>query len=101
MKKYSILLTLLIVASHRATAGESQPSAEAVLKGLQAFAKTTAVADGSFRPGVDPDYRGGIDHPGWKIAVSGNPAGESAARLKRAPALRRDTVDNGPVFDRN
>jgi len=61
MKKYSILLALLIVASHRATAGESQPSTEAVLKGLQTFAKTTALADGSFRPGVDPDYRGMSD----------------------------------------
>jgi prenyltransferase beta subunit len=61
MKEYSVLLALLIVASQRATAGESKPSAEAVLKGLQAFAKTTALADGSFRPGVHPDYRGMSD----------------------------------------
>jgi prenyltransferase beta subunit len=43
-----------------ATAGE-KPSTEDVLKGLQAFAKTTARADGSFRPGVDPEYRGMSD----------------------------------------
>src|SRR5216683_2048014 len=60
MKKYNILLAFLILTSGHATAGE-KPAADAVLKGLQAFTKTTALADGSFRPGVDPNYRGMSD----------------------------------------
>src|SRR5437868_2165415 len=59
MRKYNILLPFFILASH-ATAGEKL-SAAAVIKGLQAFTKTTALPDGSFRPGVDTDYRGMSD----------------------------------------
>src|SRR5262249_17358989 len=39
----------------------SQPPAEEVLAGLRAFYRKTARPDGSFRPGVDPGYRGMSD----------------------------------------
>ena len=55
MKKYNILLAFLFLTSQHATAGE-KPSAEAVLKGLQAFTKTTAVA----RRFVPPRRRSGL-----------------------------------------
>src|SRR5258705_10790134 len=60
MKKYNILLALFIPPG-ASVAGEPKPSAEAVAKGLQAFTKTTALPDGSFRPGVDPAYKGMSD----------------------------------------
>jgi prenyltransferase beta subunit len=60
MQKYNILLAFFFLASH-ATAGDKKPSADDVLKGLKAFTKTTALADGSFRPGVDPEYKGMSD----------------------------------------
>src|SRR5262249_41794160 len=67
MKKYNILLVLLsislVLAPQRMGAGEPKKgsSADDVLKGLAAFTKSTALPDGSFRPGVDPDYRGMSD----------------------------------------
>jgi prenyltransferase beta subunit len=60
MQKYNILLAFLVLASH-ASAGDKKPTADDVLKGLKSFTKTTGLADGSFRPGVDPDYRGMSD----------------------------------------
>jgi geranylgeranyl transferase type-2 subunit beta len=59
MKKYSILLALFVLSTSTATADE--PNADPVLKGLQAFTRKTALPDGSFRPGVDPDYDGMSD----------------------------------------
>ncbi len=59
MPKYSILLALLTIASP--ASAQPKASADDVLKGLQAFTKTTARKDGSFQPGVDPDYRGMSD----------------------------------------
>src|SRR5579863_7068559 len=59
MKKYTILLAFFLLPSLCA-AGE-KPSADTVLKGLKAFTERTARADGSFQPGVDPDYRGMSD----------------------------------------
>ncbi len=59
MKKYSILLACLAIPSF-AVAGEPKP-AEAVLKGLRTFTAKTARPDGSFQPGIDPDYRGMSD----------------------------------------
>ena len=59
MQKYNILLAFLLFASP--TAAGQTPSAAGILKGLQNFTKTTALADGSFRPGVDPEYRGMAD----------------------------------------
>lgn len=56
MKKYSILLALLLPSI--ACAGEK---ADEILKGLKVFTARTALPDGSFRPGVDPDYKGMSD----------------------------------------
>src|SRR5215831_2378189 len=63
-----LLITLLSpVASARALddkpgpARPDTPSPEAVLAGVKEFFKKTARPDGSFRPGLDPDYRGMSD----------------------------------------
>jgi hypothetical protein len=58
----SILLLVLPLVPGRA-AGDPQPkiTAAEVLDGLKAFWQKTAVPDGSFRPGVDPDYKGMSD----------------------------------------
>ncbi len=69
MKKYSILLALFFITHFsplplgegpgvRARAGEK---ADDVLKGLRTFTERTALPDGSFRPGIDPDYKGMSD----------------------------------------
>ena len=42
-------------------AGDKKPTADEVLKGLQKFTEATYVKDGSFRPGVDPEYKGMSD----------------------------------------
>jgi geranylgeranyl transferase type-2 subunit beta len=44
-------------------AAEDRPAVtpEVVLTGLRAFYAKTALADGSFRPGIDPDYAGDSD----------------------------------------
>lgn len=55
MRKSIILLMILLFATPQAVGGDQ------VLKGLQEFTKKTALPDGSFRPGVDPDYKGMSD----------------------------------------
>jgi len=59
MNKYIILLTILSIAPP--VAGQPKSPAKDVAKGLQSFTARTALPDGSFRPGVDPDYRGMSD----------------------------------------
>jgi geranylgeranyl transferase type-2 subunit beta len=59
MMKYTVLLVSFVLPAV-GTAGENA-SADNVLKGLKAFAERTALPDGSFRPGVDPEYRGMSD----------------------------------------
>lgn len=55
-----ILLTFVLLFS--ATLGDArEPSSEDVLTGLKRFFERTARPDGSFRPGVDPDYPGMSD----------------------------------------
>jgi len=49
------------LVTSQATSRPEQPSAAAVLQGLQNFYKATARADGSFQPGIDPAYRGMSD----------------------------------------
>src|SRR5436190_20699464 len=65
MKKYSILLAFLIMSGSLVRADEPKAPAPdpipGVLKGLQAFSKKTARPDGSFQPGVDPNYQGMSD----------------------------------------
>jgi geranylgeranyl transferase type-2 subunit beta len=52
------LLALLFAVPARAA---ERPTPDEVLGGLKAFWAKTAEPDGSFRPGVDPDYRGMSD----------------------------------------
>src|SRR5277367_4132025 len=59
MQKYILPLAFFLFA-HPAAA-QPKHSADEVLKGLQAFTKRTALPDGAFRPGIDPDYRGMSD----------------------------------------
>src|SRR5258708_4670561 len=60
MQKSTILLAFFFILSD-AAAGDKKPTADDVLKGVQAFTKKTARADGSFQPGADPDYKGMSD----------------------------------------
>jgi hypothetical protein len=63
--RFCILLAVLAVPSMlpRAAGGEPATKIEAqqVLDGLKAFWQKTALSDGSFRPGIDPDYKGMSD----------------------------------------
>jgi prenyltransferase beta subunit len=62
MQKYIILLAFLLLVSPAAAAERKDaPSAADVLKGLKSFTERTALPDGSFRPGVDPEYQGMSD----------------------------------------
>src|SRR5262249_57098371 len=44
-----------------AAEGDARKAPQEVLEGLKAFWEKTALPDGSFRPGVDPDYQGMSD----------------------------------------
>jgi geranylgeranyl transferase type-2 subunit beta len=44
-----------------AAAADKPPSPDQILDGLRTFFKKTAKPDGSFRPGIDPDYEGMSD----------------------------------------
>src|SRR5947209_6728256 len=61
--RWSGVVALLVLAAP--AVGAEEPAAKVtpqeVLDGLQAFWKKTALEDGSFRPGVDPDYKGMSD----------------------------------------
>ncbi|HZZ80656.1 MAG TPA: prenyltransferase/squalene oxidase repeat-containing protein [Gemmataceae bacterium] len=61
MKKYSILLAFLAIPSITSAGEKQAPTADQVLKGLRDFTAKTARKDGSFQPGVDPEYRGMSD----------------------------------------
>src|SRR5271168_2135874 len=64
MKRFVAILGLGCVLSTATWAGETSarpPSAEEVLTGLKSFWEKTALPDGSFRPGVDPEYKGMSD----------------------------------------
>jgi geranylgeranyl transferase type-2 subunit beta len=52
----SLTFTLSVVST--VPAGEPQPPPEQVLAGLREFFAKTANSDGSFRPGLDPNYTG-------------------------------------------
>jgi hypothetical protein len=67
MCKYLLVLVVAIPVASAATAAEpaSQKRGEVtpkeVLDGLRAFWDKTALPDGSFRPGIDPDFKGMSD----------------------------------------
>ena len=58
-KLFILLAAVLLPAAGRAAA--ERPTPEAVLAGVKEFFKKTARPDGSFQPGIDPDYRGMSD----------------------------------------
>jgi len=110
MLKYTILLASLTLPGVSA-AGE-EPSAADVLKGLQLFTEKTALSDGSFRPGVDPEYKGMADSAysnlapvtyaivihrtfGWKLPHEGQTLTWISARQQRDGAFTHTagTVD--------
>ncbi len=59
----AVFLLLPLVVNTAPTADEPtpKPSPREVLDGLKTFYAKTALADGSFRPGIDPDYKGMSD----------------------------------------
>jgi geranylgeranyl transferase type-2 subunit beta len=50
-----------VVLATRAAEAEAKPSPAEVLAGVRGFFAKAARADGSFRPGIDPDYEGMSD----------------------------------------
>jgi geranylgeranyl transferase type-2 subunit beta len=60
MSKYTKIVPFLLAALAAAAAGD-EPKPADVLAGLRKFTERTARPDGSFRPGVDPDYEGMSD----------------------------------------
>jgi hypothetical protein len=58
-----ILLSALLIPVASAAADEAAPKVtpKEVLDGLKTFWEKTALPDGSFRPGIDPDYKGMSD----------------------------------------
>jgi Prenyltransferase and squalene oxidase repeat len=63
MRNLLLALAVLSALTLPAAADEPAPTVtpQEVLDGLQAFWKKTALPDGSFRPGIDPDYKGMSD----------------------------------------
>jgi geranylgeranyl transferase type-2 subunit beta len=57
------ILTLLMVAAVSTSSHANEPTTSSpdILKALREFIKRTALSDGSFRPGVDPNYAGMSD----------------------------------------
>jgi geranylgeranyl transferase type-2 subunit beta len=60
MNRY-LLLAAIWMASSASSRADEPPSAQAVLAALREFYAKTARPDGSFQPGVDPEYRGMSD----------------------------------------
>jgi geranylgeranyl transferase type-2 subunit beta len=56
-----LVAALFALPSAAALGGEAAPTPEEVLAGLRAFYQRTARPDGSFQPGIDPDYGGMAD----------------------------------------
>src|SRR3954464_9249073 len=52
---------LLAATAPAAAPAARKPSPDEVLAGVRSFLAKTARPDGSFRPGIDPDYRGMSD----------------------------------------
>lgn len=64
MNRFAAFAAVLLALSSWSQADEPKaklPDAQAVLGGLREFYAKTARPDGSFQPGVDPDYRGMSD----------------------------------------
>jgi geranylgeranyl transferase type-2 subunit beta len=61
MSTRTALGSLAILVAPLALVPAAEPAPEDVLKGVRRFFAKTAKADGSFRPGTDPDYEGMSD----------------------------------------
>src|SRR5260221_7146472 len=65
LRRYGIVLTLVVVVPVAPATAADDPAPKVtpqeVLDGLKAFWEKTALPDGSFRPGIDPDYKGMSD----------------------------------------
>src|SRR5262245_61284554 len=59
--RVTLVVAVLATPSFAADPKPAPPTPEQVLTGVRAFLKLTAKTDGSFRPGVDPDYEGMSD----------------------------------------
>jgi Prenyltransferase and squalene oxidase repeat len=55
------LIALALALLPTAVAADNPPTPQDVLAGLKSFWAKTALPDGAFRPGVDPDYKGMSD----------------------------------------
>src|SRR5579862_9540146 len=62
------LLALLVLLPAGPAAAADRPAPAGVLAGLRDFYKKTAKDDGSFRPGIDPDYEGMSDSAASDLA---------------------------------
>src|SRR2546421_3333205 len=62
-----VLLLWTLPVGPAAGAGPA-PTPTEVLEGVRSFLEKTARADGSFRPGIDPDYRGMADSAASDLA---------------------------------
>src|SRR5262245_57095766 len=62
MRRSLVLLCVFATASNAIARAEKQvPTADEILVGLKDFYRKTARPDGSFQPGIDPEYRGMSD----------------------------------------
>ena len=68
-----------------------------VLDGLQAFYRKTVMPDGSFRPGVDPDYRGMADMPSATWRRSPTPSFCTKRSAGTCPTNRRPRRTSWPA----
>src|SRR5678815_1733061 len=59
-RTFAFLLWFLMLPP-TVTAGAAEPSPGEVLTGLRDFYRKTARPDGSFQPGIDPEYKGMSD----------------------------------------
>jgi hypothetical protein len=55
------LFLIVLLMARLASVAENVPSPQEVLRGLQKFYAQTSREDGSFSPGIDPDYKGMSD----------------------------------------
>src|ERR1700682_6319041 len=61
MRQSLMLLCVFVAVPSYAGDPAPAPPADAILKGLKDFSRKTARPDGSFQPGIDPEYRGMSD----------------------------------------
>lgn len=56
-----LIVCLALLSLHLPVCAAEPPPTKEILDGLRSFTERTAVADGGFRPGVDPNYQGMSD----------------------------------------